>query len=136
MLVSFSSVSSVPSIFFSFLPFFPFSSFFPLHFQKKRTNGETPLARPLLRNPAKAFLASYARKSNEKTAHNATFTLKMDHLYPKNLVGLFFTFYLARQPYEVKLTLEMSMLCLFLKGIFGGSLKLTLRNQNNPQGLK
>ena len=46
----FSSVFSLFfSVFFRFLPFFSvFFRFFPFHFQKK--NGETPFARPLLRN--------------------------------------------------------------------------------------
>ena len=47
---------------FPFLSFLPFSSvfsiffrFFPFHFQKK--NGETPFARPLLRNPDNCLCA-------------------------------------------------------------------------------
>ena len=55
---------------------------------------------------------------------------------PKNLFGLFLTFYLARQkqPCKVKITREMSIFVLVLKGIFRGSPKITLQNGNNPRG--
>ena len=56
--------------------------------------------------------------------------------HPENLLGLFITFNLAR----LKITfLRLNNLrnvnfVLVLKGIFGGSLKITLPNGNNPKG--